>query len=109
MNERYTQIEANADCKVYKATVNLDRLWTLVPEEVREKYFNKENETAPVINTVALVAWHLRTHANIPGFIRKSLEKGRLQNTPVVVKARYVSRKAELKMKEAGGVIEMIA
>jgi ribosomal protein L15 len=39
----------------------------------------------------------------------KVLGKGRLPNTPVIVRARYVSRKAELKIKEAGGVVELIA
>lgn len=41
--------------QVWKSTVNLDKLWALVPEEVREKYLNKQNDTAPVIDTLALV------------------------------------------------------
>jgi len=40
---------------VYKSTVNLDKLWTLVPDEIRERFLGKENETAPVIDTLALV------------------------------------------------------
>jgi ribosomal protein L15 len=39
----------------------------------------------------------------------KVLGKGRLPNVPIVVKARYVSREAERKIKEAGGVIELVA
>ena len=35
--------------------MNLDKLWTLVPDEVREKFLGKTNETAPVIDTLALV------------------------------------------------------
>jgi hypothetical protein len=35
--------------------VNLDKLWTFVPDELREKYLNKDNPTAPVIDTLALV------------------------------------------------------
>ena len=35
--------------------MNLDKLWTLVSEEVREKFLGKENETAPVIDTLVLV------------------------------------------------------
>jgi hypothetical protein len=35
--------------------VNLDKLWTLVSDEVREKFLGKENENAPVIDTLALV------------------------------------------------------
>jgi hypothetical protein len=41
--------------QVWKSSVNLDKLWTLVPEETREKFLNKENDTAPVIDTLALV------------------------------------------------------
>lgn len=41
--------------KVWKSAVNLDKLWTLVSEDVREKFLNKQNETAPVIDTLALV------------------------------------------------------
>jgi large subunit ribosomal protein L27Ae len=36
------------------------------------------------------------------------LGKGRLPEAPVVVKARYVSALAEKKIKEAGGVIELV-
>ena len=39
----------------------------------------------------------------------KVLGKGKLPKAPIVVKARYVSRKAEIKIKEAGGVIELVA
>jgi large subunit ribosomal protein L27Ae len=38
----------------------------------------------------------------------KLLGKGRLPEVPVVVKARYVSALAEKKIKEAGGVIELV-
>jgi ribosomal protein L15 len=48
------------------------------------------------------------TNANKQGYT-KVLGKGRLPNTPVIVKARYVSRKAEIKIKEAGGVVELVA
>lgn len=40
---------------MWKSAVNLDKLWTLVSEDVREKFLNKQNETAPVIDTLALV------------------------------------------------------
>jgi len=39
----------------------------------------------------------------------KVLGKGRLPNTPMIVKARYVSRKVEIKIKEAGGVVDLVA
>jgi ribosomal protein L15 len=39
----------------------------------------------------------------------KVLGKGRLPETPIIVRARYVSRKAEEKIKNVGGVVELIA
>lgn len=39
----------------------------------------------------------------------KVLGKGRLPNVPIVVKARYVSKEAERKIKEVGGVVELVA
>jgi ribosomal protein L15 len=39
----------------------------------------------------------------------KLLGKGRLPNVPMVVRARYVSKEAERKVTEAGGVIELVA
>jgi ribosomal protein L15 len=37
------------------------------------------------------------------------LGKGRLPDIPVVVRARYFSKEAEQKIKEAGGVVELVA
>lgn len=39
----------------------------------------------------------------------KVLGKGRIPDIPMVVKARYVSKEAERKIKEAGGVVELVA
>lgn len=39
----------------------------------------------------------------------KVLAKGRLPETPFIVKARYVSKRAEEKLKEAGGVVVISA
>lgn len=39
----------------------------------------------------------------------KVLGKGRLPEIPIVVRARFFSRKAERKIKEAGGVVELVA
>jgi len=59
MNARYLHCLHNHRSswshKVWKSSVNLDKLWTLVPDEVREKFLGKTNETAPVIDTLALV------------------------------------------------------
>ncbi|KAJ9193620.1 hypothetical protein DTO166G4_2722 [Paecilomyces variotii] len=84
---------------LWKPVLNLDKLWSIVPEEIREKYLAENNtaqDTAPVIDLLAL------------GY-SKLLGKGRLPEIPVVVKARYVSREAERKIKEAGGSIQLVA
>jgi large subunit ribosomal protein L27Ae len=39
----------------------------------------------------------------------KVLGKGRLPKVPMVVRARYFSKEAERKIKEAGGVVELVA
>ena len=79
----------------WKPSINLDKLWTLVPAESREKYLKGSGDVAPVIDLLSL------------GYA-KLLGKGRLPGVPVVVKARYVSALAEKKIKEAGGVIELV-
>ena len=110
MSERFDPAKMAVDKQVWKSTINLDKLWTLVPQEVQDNFLGKENETAPVIDTLALVRSLSLSLivANNQGYT-KVLGKGRLPNTPVIVKARYVSRKAEIKIKEAGGVVELIA
>lgn len=69
----------------------------MVPEEAREAYVSgKKTDTAPVLNLLPL------------GF-SKVLGKGRLPEIPIVVRARWVSKEAERKIKEAGGVVELVA
>ncbi|KAL0258483.1 60S ribosomal protein L28 [Diplodia seriata] len=81
----------------FKPVINLDKLWTLVPAEKRDEYIKaKSSEKAPVINLLDF------------GYA-KLLGKGRLPEVPIVVKARYVSAEAERKVKEAGGVIQLVA
>jgi large subunit ribosomal protein L27Ae len=75
--------------------LTLWQLWSLVPAESREKYLKGTSAAAPVIDLLAL------------GY-SKILGKGRLPNAPVIVKARYVSALAEKKIKEAGGVVELV-
>jgi large subunit ribosomal protein L27Ae len=73
------------------------QLWTLVPAEKRDAYLSGEKtDTAPVIDLLPL------------GY-SKVLGKGRLPQIPLVVRARYFSRDAEQKIKEAGGVVELVA
>lgn len=73
------------------------QLWSLIPLEKRNEYLaNKDGDTAPVLNLLPL------------GY-SKVLGKGRLPEIPIVVRARYFSREAERKIKEAGGIVELVA
>jgi len=81
----------------WKPTINLDKLWSLVPLETREAYVSgKKTDTAPVLDLLPL------------GY-SKVLGKGRIPEIPIVVKARWFSKEAERKIKEAGGVVELVA
>eukprot|EP01036_Dinobryon_divergens_P030935 gene30935-40261_t len=79
----------------YTPTVNIDRLWSLVPEGVYEKS-KAGSELTPVIDVTKL------------GYF-KVLGKGKLPNIPIVVKARYFSKDAEKKIKAAGGAVLLTA
>lgn len=74
------------------------QLWSLVPLEQREKYLaNKgSSDTAPVLDLLPL------------GY-SKVLGKGRIPEIPLIVRARYFSKDAERKIKEAGGVVQLVA
>ena len=75
----------------------LIQLWSLVPAEKRDAYVSgQKTDTAPVIDLLPL------------GY-SKVLGKGRVPEIPIVVRARYFSRDAEQKIKEAGGVVELVA
>merc|ERR1712085_91550 len=75
--------------------INVERLWSLVPEETREK-FKADKSKAPVIDVLK------------HGFM-KVTGKGRLPEQAVIVKARYFTKEAEVKIKEAGGVCILCA
>lgn len=77
------------------ADSNILQLLSLIPDEHREKFTSSDSKTAPVIN--------LLNHG-----YAKLLGKGRI-TIPVVIQARYVSAEAERKIKEAGGVIQLVA
>jgi large subunit ribosomal protein L27Ae len=76
-------------------TVNVDRLWSLMPEGVYEKTKAGSDQT-PVLDVTKL------------GYF-KVLGKGVLPNVPLVVKARYFSKDAEAKIKAAGGAVLLTA
>lgn len=81
----------------WKPVINLDKLWSLVPTETRDAYVSgAKKDTVPVLDLLSL------------GY-SKVLGKGRLPEIPLVVRARWVSSLAEKKIKEAGGVVELVA
>lgn len=76
-------------------TVNVDKLWTLVSEQTRENYANN-SQNVPVIDCIAA------------GYT-KVLGKGSLPQQPVVVKARFFSKRAEEKIVSVGGQCVLVA
>uniref|UniRef100_A0A0X3Q0C6 Large ribosomal subunit protein uL15 n=1 Tax=Schistocephalus solidus TaxID=70667 RepID=A0A0X3Q0C6_SCHSO len=80
----------------YCPTVNLDKLWSLVSPGTYEKYKNGADGKAPVIDCVR------------KGYF-KVLGKGVLPKVPVIVKARYFSRRAEERIKAVGGACVLTA
>ncbi|KAF5836155.1 component of cytosolic 80S ribosome and 60S large subunit [Dunaliella salina] len=89
---RYFHINKN---KYHNPIVNLDKLWSLVGEEVRQNA-PKDPSTAPVIDVTQ--------HG-----IFKVLGKGQLPQQPVVVKAKFFTARAERKIKEVGGACILVA
>lgn len=65
----------------WRPVINIDKLWTLVPVTEREG-LTEDSEVVPVIDTLQ------------HGY-GKVLGKGRLPKLPFIVKARFVSAKAE--------------
>ncbi|KAJ3065668.1 60S ribosomal protein L28, partial [Quaeritorhiza haematococci] len=76
--------------------INVDKLWSYIPEELRSKAQANPSGPVPVIDTLKL------------GY-GKVLGNGHLPQIPIIVKARLVSRKAEEKIVAAGGKVELIA
>ncbi|KAG5602439.1 hypothetical protein H5410_033809 [Solanum commersonii] len=82
--------------KFYCPTVNIDTLWSLLPQEMKDKAAANKG-TAPLIDVTQF------------GYF-KVLGKGVLPTgQPVVVKAKLVSKNAEKKIKENGGAVVLTA
>ncbi|CDU18877.1 hypothetical protein YYC_05155 [Plasmodium yoelii 17X] len=80
----------------YCRTINIDKLWGLLPEEKKQEFAKNEN-IAPVIDVTRV------------GYF-KVLGNGNLEhNQPIVVKARYFSSIAEKKIKAVGGQCILVA
>jgi len=75
--------------------VNLDKIWSLVGEEARESAA-KDSKKAAVIDVTKYG-------------IFKVLGKGQLPEQPLLVKAKFISKLAEKKIKEVGGAVQLIA
>jgi len=79
----------------YQPAINIDRLWSLVSEQTRTKYKdNQEGKTAVI--DVQRAGYH------------KVLGKGELPKQPLIVKARFFSKKAEQKIKSVGGTCVLV-
>ncbi|KAL0658659.1 hypothetical protein Bca4012_079244 [Brassica carinata] len=93
-SRRYARYFHKLRNKFHCPIVNLDRLWSLDPEDVKAK---STKDKVPLID----VTQH--------GFF-KVLGKGHLpENRPFVVKAKLISKTAEKKIKEAGGAVVLTA
>ncbi|KAI3765872.1 hypothetical protein L2E82_15918 [Cichorium intybus] len=80
--------------KFHCPIVNVDKLWSMVPEDVREK---ASADKIPVVDVTQL------------GYF-KVLGKGMVPPShPMVVKAKLISKTAEKKIKEAGGAVLLTA
>ena len=75
--------------------INVERLWSLVSEQTR-LYYAENKDKAPVIDVLKA------------GYM-KVTGKGVLPSQPVIIKARYFTKEAETKIKEAGGVCILCA
>jgi large subunit ribosomal protein L27Ae len=73
------------------------QLWSLVPAEQRDAYLAKKDTDSAIVLDL------------LPMGYAKVLGKGRLPKLPLVVRAREVSKLAEKKITEAGGVVELVA
>merc|ERR1712198_558896 len=83
--------------KFFCPSLNVDKLWSLLSEQSRDKYLaGAVSEKAPVIDVVQA------------GYY-KVLGKGHLPKRPVIVKAKFFSKMAEKRIKEVGGACVLVA
>lgn len=76
----------------YNPTINIDKIWSLIPDEQRDGFLQRKSTTeAPVVDVTRF------------GFF-KVLGRGSIPQCPIIIKARYFSSDAEKKLRAAGGV-----
>jgi len=81
----------------FRPVINVDKLWSLVSDQTRHKYEKaKPDDVLPVIDVTR------------SGYF-KVLGSGVLPKQPVIVKAKFFSKKAERKIKKVGGVCVLCA
>lgn len=81
----------------FTPTVNVEKLWHMAGKEaLKQAEEQKASGKALVLNV-----------SNHGAF--KVLGKGRLPNIPIIVKARFVSKGAEAKIKATGGAVVLTA
>lgn len=81
--------------KFFCPTINLDKIWTLVPDDIRHENKDKK-DVAPVLDVTEF------------GFF-KVLGKGMIPKQPIIVKAKLFSKGAEKKIKAVGGACILTA
>jgi large subunit ribosomal protein L27Ae len=79
----------------FRPTINLDKLWTLVPKDVKEQALAKKDQS--LLIDVTKYGYH------------KVLGKGLLPKIPLVVKAKFFSNEAEKRIKSVGGACVLTA
>ena len=79
----------------YRPVINLDKILTLVPKDVVEKAKTSNSDEKLTIDVTKY------------GYY-KVLGKGQL-SFPIIVKAKFFSKEAEKRLKEAGGAAVLIA
>ena len=83
--------------KYYQSIINIDKLFTLLPEDVvKQALEKKDKNNAPIIDCVK------------HGYF-KVLGKGSIPAVPIIVKAREFSKEAEKKIVDAGGACILAA
>ncbi|XP_055340001.1 60S ribosomal protein L27a-like [Paramacrobiotus metropolitanus] len=80
----------------YCPTLNVDRIWTLLSDQAKQKAHERQDGKAPVID-LTRAGYH------------KVLGKGNIPKIPVIVKAKFFSRLAEEKIKRVGGACVLVA
>ncbi|XP_043847944.1 60S ribosomal protein L27a-like [Dromiciops gliroides] len=90
---RHSHLKKNQS---YCPTVNLDKLWTLGSEQTKINAAKSKEGLALIIDVV------------LSGYY-KVLGKGKLPKQPVIMKAKFFSKRAEEKIKGVGGACVLVA